>query len=65
MSDTQRLKALRKEYYAMERELYVLSREISTLEKTIQSKCEHEWKLDDSERGGRSYHLCSKCGAYR
>ena len=65
MSDTHRLTVLREEYYAMKRELDALSREISTLEKTIRSQCEHEWEMDDSERGGRSYHVCCKCGTYR
>jgi len=59
------LAALKRAYFAMEKELRAMEKEIRALERRIESECDHNWVSDDSARGGRSYHCCAKCGAYR
>ena len=65
MDDSQILFDMRKKYHTKLIELEKLKVNIEELEKDIQDRCTHDWKYDDSERGGRSWHVCHKCGKYR
>ena len=59
------LAVLKQAYFALDKEMRDMESEIRALEHQIQSECDHNWVSDDSARGGRSYHYCTKCGAYR
>ena len=61
----QQLVDLQHEYLVVTKELHVLAKEIAKLEQRIRQGCEHDWQVDDSERGGRTYHSCIKCGMFR
>ena len=65
MERHQQLKKLRTEYYHKSQEVLNLRTRIEDLEREIQRDCDHVWEYDDSERGGRSWHICRKCKKYR
>ena len=59
------LRMLKAAYWETKRHLDRLEVEINDVREQIQRSCSHDWELDDSARGGRSYYECTKCGAYR
>ena len=62
---SERLRCLKNTLWQKRREIRDLENEIDEVKQRVQSQCDHEWVFDDSARGGRSYHMCKHCDAYR
>ena len=56
------LQDLRKELASAKQKVLQLQQQIKELEEDIFSKCQHEWKIDRTNVGEHTEHICSKCG---
>jgi len=59
------LKTLRAELSIAKKKVLALQQEIREVEEQIYSKCKHEWKIDYTNVGEHTEHICTNCGGFR
>jgi hypothetical protein len=59
------LKTLRDELSSAKKKVLALQQEIREVEEQIYSKCKHEWKIDYTNVGEHTEHICTNCGGFR
>lgn len=59
------LQNLNAELSMAKKKIVKIQEEIKELEKTIYSKCQHEWKIDYTNVGEHTEYICLKCGGGR